>query len=467
MSIARRRGLPWPLVVGVLGGLLLAVAPLLSDVDRLAVRCAMFSLAAGTGALALVRRRPVVPWPWRWMVLSMSSFAASAALHLLAPSSAAGDVANVLGSGSLVVVGVTFVLAARPTSGTDVLLEGVIASVAGLTVVQSVLSQRDGAKALDKPSTVVVVVVLVSLTLWLRLALVDRSPGLVLIAVASWLALPLNVVILLRQLPPAEPLWADAGVLVTTLMLALALAQPTLAQEPQPRERTRPPGASTRFPVLAAALLICPAILVIDARTGRDDRTITAVLVTLLSLLFVARFRRLLDEREALRAALQHRLWHDPLTGAASRLRLFECLSEELQRPRGPRAGVIYVDLDGFKPINDRHGHAAGDRVLVAVVERFAAVLHARDLLARLAGDEFVVVVRSTTEPEQVAARMQASLAEPLVIASGPVVLSCSAGWTLVTEDDVDVDVVLGRADAGMYAQKRRSAGRRTDLVRA
>src|SRR5690606_34393621 len=97
------------------------------------------------------------------------------------------------------------------------------------------------------------------------------------------------------------------------------------------------------------------------------------------------------SERLALQAVT------DPLTGLANRSLLMERLAAALAVPDGPPVGVLLLDLDGFKEVNDTHGHAAGDRVLVAVAQRLRACMRAGDTAGRLGGDEFLAVLEGVS----------------------------------------------------------------------
>ena len=110
------------------------------------------------------------------------------------------------------------------------------------------------------------------------------------------------------------------------------------------------------------------------------------------------------SDRKRLEAELSHRALHDPLTGLANRTLLAERLRESLaRRGRHTRLGhLFYLDLDGFKAVNDRFGHAAGDAVLTQLAHRIVALLRAGDLAARLGGDEFAVLCEDT-EPQHAA----------------------------------------------------------------
>ena len=155
-----------------------------------------------------------------------------------------------------------------------------------------------------------------------------------------------------------------------------------------------------------------------------------------------------------------YRIAHfDLLTGIPNRRLLLDRLSQALARSRrtGRSVAVCYLDLDGFKGVNDRFGHEGGDKLLVAVTRRLQKVLRTDDTLARLGGDEFVLLLTDLTDPQecQVALdRVLEVIRDPVDIDGELVVVSASVGVTLYPADDVDADALLRHADQAMYMAK-------------
>jgi diguanylate cyclase (GGDEF)-like protein len=160
---------------------------------------------------------------------------------------------------------------------------------------------------------------------------------------------------------------------------------------------------------------------------------------------------------------LGHVAAHDPLTGAVNRLVLGDRLSQAIarRRRRGGRTFVAMIDVDDFKRFNDDQGHAAGDEVLIAVVRRLTGAVRAEDTVARIGGDEFVVVADVGAEGiETLMKRIESALAEPISYGDqrGPV--SVTVGGVLA-RDGEDPAALLHRADEAMYERKAARAGRR------
>ena len=166
-----------------------------------------------------------------------------------------------------------------------------------------------------------------------------------------------------------------------------------------------------------------------------------------------------ITRRKAAEADLTRRASHDPLTGLANRRLLAERLTRALS-PRAGRApvpdvGVLCVDLDGFKPVNDRYGHPAGDEVLQEVAHRLSEAVRPQDTVARTGGDEFVVVAPRITADglDGLVVRLRTVLDRPHVVHGVPVHVGASVGSTLARPGDDPADV-LWRADRAMYAVK-------------
>ena len=123
--------------------------------------------------------------------------------------------------------------------------------------------------------------------------------------------------------------------------------------------------------------------------------------------------------------------------------------------------GVHYLDLDGFKPVNDVHGHAAGDEVLCEVARRLASLVRGEDVVARIGGDEFVVLQAAATESaiETFVERLAGAFAASIVLSSGVrVSVGASLGTARFPRDGSDLEVLLRAADAAMYGMKRSKA---------
>jgi diguanylate cyclase (GGDEF)-like protein len=178
-----------------------------------------------------------------------------------------------------------------------------------------------------------------------------------------------------------------------------------------------------------------------------DDRAVGAIVVTGVDI------GQLVDAR----AELEHRATHDDLTGLANRTRLRSRLGQILTEPDATSHSLLFGDVDGLKAVNDRHGHQAGDAVLSTIAHRLRSVTRREDLVARVSGDEFVVIVASS-DPDVVAGlqeRITTAMLAPVTLPNGRLVtVSVSVGVVGIVEG-VDIDELLAAADAAMYLAKR------------
>lgn len=179
----------------------------------------------------------------------------------------------------------------------------------------------------------------------------------------------------------------------------------------------------------------------------------------MLAFLFDVRERRRREEQLSFLAFL------DSLTGLPNRALFFDRLRETLVEARRTKLGfaLLFADLDGFKAVNDRLGHDAGDLVLTIVGDRLVECIRAEDTVARQGGDEFAILLPNLAnreDAERLAARMIERVAEPIAVGKALAHVGLSIGIALYPDHAADIDTLFSAADAAMYASKRAGKGR-------
>ena len=172
-----------------------------------------------------------------------------------------------------------------------------------------------------------------------------------------------------------------------------------------------------------------------------------------------------ITERKAIEAQLENIAHYDMLTGLPNRMLLHDRLEQAIAAAErlDQRFALLFIDLDGFKPVNDSHGHAVGDEVLKEVGRRLGMLIRGMDTAARLGGDEFVVIltdIRSKENARSVAEKIIENLARPYEVEGRELLLSASIGASLYPSDETASRELLRTADEAMYRAKREGKSR-------
>lgn len=291
-----------------------------------------------------------------------------------------------------------------------------------------------------------------------------------------------------ERMPPL----ADAGFIAGQALVAVAAATPTRATTTRDANTgdattrdaaTRDATASEASPegprphhrwghLLLPYLPVAGTGVLFMIQLGqgrRMDTFETAVETAVISLLIIRQAVTLIENAVLLdrlsdsQARLSHQAFHDGLTGLSNRVLFQDRLEHALalhHRDARPLA-VLFLDLDDFKAVNDRHGHHAGDRLLRLVADRLRAAVRDGDTIARVGGDEFAVLLEGGGDPGVPAERIMAALRAPFDLDGATVSVAASVGLVEAgTHGPVHTaDMLLRRADAAMYAGKRQGKG--------
>ena len=277
--------------------------------------------------------------------------------------------------------------------------------------------------------------------------------------------------------------WWELPLLLAYATVVAAVLHPSMHDLVDGRAREALAAEGTvRALVLCAAVVMPAGVTLARAVTAIDDAatdrwttlvSLPAALAGVVITVGVAwRLARLVREREQAHHMLEHRSRHDDLTGLPNRAFLIERLREAIDRQRARPAtdtggfGLMFLDLDDFKSINDSYGHQAGDVVLINVARRLAGAVRTDDLAGRMAGDEFVLLCGEPSDEAALAGladRVRTTVEAPMPVEFGVVTPRVSIGvivvdHTLASTDDA-VSTILRAVDDRMYESKRAARG--------
>ena len=282
--------------------------------------------------------------------------------------------------------------------------------------------------------------------------------------------------------------WMDATWLIMYILWGASALHPSASRISDKAEEPSGRLTRSRLILLSTAALIAPGVMLFTWMTTPNgdihvpEATGATAIVFILVLVRMGSMNRqidrhrsrlhtqgrvlraALDERNALAERLRHQAFHDSLTGLPNRALFLEKVQEALDgdAPDGGGIAVLFIDLDDFKSINDRFGHAAGDELLTSIGNRLRGALRAGDLPARLGGDEFGLLIYNVETEDvarTVAKRILASLNTPFSLVGNGVPVKASVGVSLNLEGDTAQDL-LRNADAAMYLAKHRGKDR-------
>ena len=251
----------------------------------------------------------------------------------------------------------------------------------------------------------------------------------------------------------ADLFWLGFYVLIGAAALQRATSDSVQVRGPSSVQLSR-----TRLLMLCLMTLAVPAIDLVWG--GAKDKTLTAVTSMVMFVLVLARLAGLMGV--VLRSEQRARL--DTLTGLANRLLFDEHVARSVERGGEGVISVLFVDLDDFKVVNDSIGHQAGDDLLIAVADRLRSCVRNEDLVARLSGDEFAVLLESAVDKAHAIAvvrRLQDQMRMPVVVGGREVLISASVGLVVEPRSNVDrPQSLLQAADVAMYRAKSKGKGR-------
>jgi diguanylate cyclase len=465
---ARPALLAWAVISAALAALHLRIGdPVLREVPWLL----LVGGAVAAVVVGLRRHRPEVTAPWRVIAAALGLLLVSNVLLLPLGGGLAVRqvVADLLELAAFPLLGLAALLMIRrrtPDGDREGALDGAVVMVAMAAGLSETVFRADVIGAHGATTRLLLIVAplvcgaLASAAV--RLVTVGREPAALLLAGAVGAGLVGQV---LRALAVSGGSyerggWQDLFIAAVYAAVGLAALHPSMRALTTPARRRSGQLTEGRLAVLGAALIAPPVTVLL--RSGADPLQLVAF--TVVGVLVLVRLRGVVGAREAAREELRWRAAHDDLTGLPNRREVLAHLGRVIGDERA--LSVLFIDLDGFKRVNDDHGHQVGDRLLVALVERLAARLRVEDVLGRLSGDEFVVVCRDITPAAaaELAERVVATVGAPFAVDDRILEIGASVGVTShPAGQPVAPDGLLAEADAAMYVAK--DAGGRRAVV--
>jgi len=453
-------------VIGVvlLIGMLAAVSALVVDEP---LRSIVYTISALQVLVAVILSRVIHRTPIGLVVsggLIGCTFAASSAF-----SGFLGDVLQLAGA-LFLIVGLIFLLRQQQiVRASSVIVDGLIVGLGmwiltWVAFVQPVFANSDSSlittmvSGFYQPADAVILFLLVLLVFRGS----DRSPSVLMLASGLGIMLAADMCYGLFDAGYAGDAIlhiAYALYIAGYFLVSAAFMHPSIATRDEPTPVAAPQRLVTRLVVTTSALVVPIVVLALSGPNDRTDRTVRAISAFVLAAAVTARVVESVRANARAQQRLLDQARIDDLTGLPSRsavIDLLQAYTMELWRPdREPT--VFLIDLDRFKNINDSLGHEAGDEALCIIAHRIVDAVPDDAMVARLSGDEFVVVdptTRTLDEAAPLADRIQSIFREPVALAQGDVFLTASIGVASVGSIAIKPERVLRNADTAMYRAK-------------
>ncbi len=432
----------------------------------LLVLCALSSL----GAMAYAVRRIALPdqrGPWLHLLGSASLFFAGVVIRALVPGAgespptAMALIPNAFVLPGYLLMGVAFgtLLKLRRAleddpARVDAVLAGLATAFMCWTYLVAPSIQQDGLSPLRFANAFFPVIDVVLLVLVAQLALSGaRAPALWLLILAAAAMFTGDFVFMLRdgELAPVSAELVDVLFMATFLLVASAMLDPSMRTLTQPQRIVVRDLSKLRTALIALTVVVPVVITTVEPTSGVLDGAVRAVLCVCLVFAILYRVVRSNNSRVRAERATRRRATHDELTDLPNRGLLVETVAAWKDR----EIGLLFIDLDRFKLVNDHWGHGVGDELLCAVADRLSRQARQGDLVCRIGGDEFIVAVPSADAAASAAfaERVIASFTCPFNLSVGDVVITASIGVATSPGAAQALDLIRD-ADTAMYKAK-------------
>ena len=430
-------------------------------------------------------RRPARTWPWAAIALSFVLFLVAGVLRadlgsmgdLSADRSIAPDLVALPGYMLLALglLGFSSRSVRGPNRQSSVILDGLLAALA-LAAVAWVLVIEPVILETGMPLTVMLVMIaypsvsIFMVVVTLRIVFdpdQERVPAFWYLLAGMTLMFVGDVVYLFADLQLTDtPAWLlDLPYALAFIFAGATALHPSMVKLTEVGREHNPSAGRLRIVVVAIALLIPALLTVAGGPASFAESLVLCLLMLAMTATAVLRLVQALQTAERSEARLVHQAYHDSLTGLPNRRMMEEHLSGLLRHGPvdGTHVALLYLDLDRFKLINDTLGHSHGDELLVEVARRLRANVRPSDLVTRIGGDEFMIVlgeVVSVSEALDLANRLRSCLGAPFEIRGMTFYVSASIGLAFASGEDrhATAEVLVRDADTAMYQAK--DAGR-------
>ena len=473
----------WPLTTFVGTGILLAVASLFTGVwsptHYVIPILGMLTIIAVVVGARFYMPKPV--WPWYCAASALGLFTSGGILqytfHTLGNDTASRSlVPDMIIIPGYVLVGVAlcglmYSRRSRGKGGVDVLLDASIAALAvfccaWIFILEPVLNDK------QSPTSVKVVFILYPVASIFMAAIVLQ---LAFTRGVKWNAASRLLVGAMTAMLIGDTLYmlVDADIIhepfpITTLPYVIAFVlfgtlslHPSMVRLHSLGGRVHETRSRSRLIVVSISLVVPVGLYVSTNQLAWRDRLVLGLTILALTAAVVVRMFRALYAASSSEARLAHQATHDLLTGLPNRALMQRYITEALvtAATSHTEVAVLFVDLDRFKQVNDTWGHSFGDELLISVSERLRKSIRSGDLVARIGGDEFVVVLQEISEFEQakeLSERIRQDLLQPFHIRRHEISVSASVGLTIAADahKGQQSDLMLRNADNAMYEAK-------------
>ncbi|MEV0059764.1 GGDEF domain-containing protein [Nocardia sp. NPDC050718] len=471
ISETRQRSPRWyALVLGAAGAALLA--PLLGP--RSLSFLLLVLIVAGSLAMigvGLYSHRPAHRVPWYLLAASVPLFASGTAIRELGLHDTWHPIDDLCTAAAYLCLGLAAVgwLQPRRVAGArdlwlDSMLIGLSALLASWTfLISPILADPNGFDTVLAASFPVIDALLLTV-LAHSLATVVRSETALRLLQAALIAVLVGG--LLESLTAAGTVLVDSGFALVPqqwayLLAGLAALHPTMGVT-HVADDAHPHRSRRRAGVIAVALVAASLVSVVGADLGPGDRVVICLLLTSLLVGVLVRSERAIARSLRSERRAQYQADHDLLTGLFNRAALLRAPHRHRREWAGKPLCLLFIDLDGFKMVNDSYGHAVGDELIAEAAARIRRTARRSDVAARYGGDEFVVLAaRGRAEAAVLAQQLLGAFVRPFDLSCGEIPITASIGVACVSTRPTDSTVydLIRAADAAMYHAKEYRLG--------